>query len=232
MIRRLVWGYGSLRKKMNRNKRRDFTFNLEPLTLNGRRSSAGFTLVELLVVIGIIAALAGIILPVIQTSIGKAEKMTAEGDVKRLVTAWEKYYAEYGSWLCLDDRNQLREIPKWWGGEEGMSPNEAETQWVLRTTENVVEILTTRFEEADFDNPKTIKFMTFGPDALNEDGDFVDPWGNPYRFLFDLNGDGKVERPGFEPIYKKVIAWSMGPDGQDADSDTADEVKDNINSWK
>ena len=46
----------------------------------------------------------------------------------------------------------------------------------------------------------------------------VDPWGNVYRFLFDLNGDGRVTRQvagKATNVYDSVIAWSAGPDGAD-----------------
>ncbi|MCX7008407.1 MAG: prepilin-type N-terminal cleavage/methylation domain-containing protein [Kiritimatiellaeota bacterium] len=58
----------------------------------------GFTLVELLVVITIIALLAGLLLPVIIGAIKKAEIAKAKGEVNAIAVAVEHYQNEYSKY--------------------------------------------------------------------------------------------------------------------------------------
>lgn len=49
----------------------------------------------------------------------------------------------------------------------------------------------------------------------NAFGEWLDPWGNPMRFAFDMGGQGR-EEPGFG-------VYSLGPNGAD-DSRTGDDI--------
>src|SRR4051794_7649388 len=63
---------------------------------HGRR---GLTLVELLVVIGIIAVLVGILLPVLSSARGRAETISCQSNLHQIFTAARNYSVEYGD--CL-----------------------------------------------------------------------------------------------------------------------------------
>ena len=46
-------------------------------------------------------------------------------------------------------------------------------------------------------------------------GAFVDPWGNPFMYEVDTDGDGEIPNPDpneTKPIAAQVIAWSAGSD--------------------
>ena len=59
-----------------------------------RRSQAGFTLIELMIVVLVIGILAAIAIPKFQTSKGKAYASTLKADLRNLATAQEAYFYE------------------------------------------------------------------------------------------------------------------------------------------
>src|SRR5262249_14326580 len=59
-------------------------------------SEAGFTLLELLIVIGIIAVLLGLIFPVLQGVHDRDKKIQARNDLTKIVPAVNAFYTEYG----------------------------------------------------------------------------------------------------------------------------------------
>lgn len=65
--------------------------------LTGRR--AAFTLVELLVVIGIIAVLAGILFPVFTHALGKRWQIRCAANMRQVHTALMAYCEDYGGYL-------------------------------------------------------------------------------------------------------------------------------------
>lgn len=189
---------------------------------------------ELLVVIGILALLAGILLPTVTTVMKRADNLRAKADVQRIVSAWESYYREYGAWPA-GDGGQLFENG---GGAHQQDAREGISSGMVMVAAVMTNIMYPRAEygwsELEMNrhpiatnyNPKMMLFMEYDPEGLNQQGDMVDPWDNVYRFMFDLDGDGKVERGGGCPttVYAAVIAWSPGPDGT--------ESEDDVKSWE
>jgi len=64
------------------------------------------------------------------------------------------------------------------------------------------------------DNPNKIQFVDLPEKSFNAHGEFVDPWGHPYRV--DLSNPSKIR------------IWSIGKDGKDAPDDPA---SGDIRSW-
>jgi len=95
----------------------------------GRQAARGFTLVELLLVLVILALIGGLVLPGI---IGKAEGAkvkAAASQINRLAMAVESYYLDTGE--TPDDLNQLVEEPGNLGGWNGpyVKPSSLKDPW-------------------------------------------------------------------------------------------------------
>ena len=63
-----------------------------------RRGDAGYTLLELLVVMGILAVLTAVATPQLMAYFGKAKVQTAQLQIENIGTALELYYMENGSY--------------------------------------------------------------------------------------------------------------------------------------
>lgn len=63
-----------------------------------QKDDKGFTLIELIVVIAIIAILAGIAVGILSSSRRMAQEVTAKHDLKKFVQAEDAYYLEYDSY--------------------------------------------------------------------------------------------------------------------------------------
>jgi len=71
------------------------------------------------------------------------------------------------------------------------------------------------------------------PDTLAQagDGEWVDPWGNPYEYLNHTNmrGNGKARKDRFlVPLNDDYDLYSMGPDGKSVSPITAGPSQDDI----
>lgn len=80
-------------------------------------------------------------------------------------------------------------------------------------------------EQADF-----LKAQAFvmGRSGIDVDGNFLDPWGNPYQIILDLDGNricDMAESVHDRALGKMVASWSFGPD-QEANT------SDDILSWR
>lgn len=195
-----------------------------------RQARAAFTLVELLVVIGIIALLAAILLPAINSVLKKGEQTKAQAQVKALATAWKNYYNEYGKWpvtnnncigvnglLAREGANGSYGIPMNSNLVMLLSPNLYDNKGFQSSTDE---------EKIKLYNPKRITFFEFDKEAIDHTYALVDPWGQTNMFLFDLNDDGVITSRLGVAVYDSVIAWSPGADG------VATTLTDNAKSWE
>lgn len=221
---------------------------------SGRR---GFTLIEMLVVIAIIAILAGILVPVLASARRKAKITQAKQEMSNIEAAISAYQATY----------TLAPIAKLPNGMIG--PNDGRPDLDYSYTEENASVISILMDVDDHPanlnhsrNPQKHAFLNANTKAsttlpgVGSDWNFRDPWGNPYVIAFDLDFDNKVHIrnpsqpeccaiPGgriYDPypygaIAKPVIIWSKGPDGK-AEQGTGpvfgDEPlnKDNVKSWE
>ncbi len=174
---------------------------------------------ELLVVIGIIALLAAILLPAIRSAFVKAEKSQAQSDIKSLETACKAYVNEYSRFPSSSATSNDKEYS---------GNNQAELIYTLR------DISTSSGEnQGGKANPRHILFLeisdsSLGPKGTPTEGAFIDPWDKPYFIKVDDNFDHKITPSApYATLFqgRSVLVWSGGPDGNVLTTN------DNLTSW-
>jgi prepilin-type N-terminal cleavage/methylation domain-containing protein len=187
-----------------------------PLIPDRRAGERAFTLVELLVVVTIIAVLAGISIPAYQGILKKMTEQQARTMDQTLVNSISSYFAEYNKYP----------LPADYGSEVGALRTDEQLTGALLATDPLM-------------NPKRIRFLpdlkdasTTGKNGLKTSGDVatvVDPWGEEYYVIMDADYNGEIENPnpgvGSLKLYQKVLVYSAGPDKDGAT------WEDNVTSW-
>jgi len=98
----------------------------------GLSSREGFTMVELVVIIAIIAILSAILIPAVFNQIQKAKVSRLESELQSLKTAVLQYYADVGSWVKNNDIKYLYQD----SGETGWDGPYTEKDLSASTGEN------------------------------------------------------------------------------------------------
>jgi prepilin-type N-terminal cleavage/methylation domain-containing protein len=186
----------------------------------------GFTLVELLVVITIIAMLAGLLLPVIIGAIGKAEKTRAINEVNAIAAAMENYLQEYSKFP-----NQTA------GSASDHQYGATEYKQLIDTLRGS----NFTWGGSGYSNPRSHVFLSVDEKNIitNSPGggtyaarsqELSDPWGNRYQIIADWNFDNKISSPmadGATVNGRSVAVWSLGPKSSTMVGDAT-----HIRSWK
>jgi prepilin-type N-terminal cleavage/methylation domain-containing protein len=177
--------------------------NHQPLTMNHQPPKTGFTLIEILVVVAIVALLAAILIPVAGNALKGAYKRRAlveMNSIKMAVLEFQRGH-KYMPWGDPNNEDQDRV------GEDVWTQNNAELEYLMRwlTGENPLKkaYLTIPEKSQDKANPLI----------------FVDPWGQYYRIGMDRNLDGAMlpNDPdglfgGSEYVRERVLVYSLGPE--------------------
>jgi prepilin-type N-terminal cleavage/methylation domain-containing protein len=194
------------------------------------RRTNGFTLVELLVVITIIAVLAGAGFAAGNSAIQKAKKTTALATCTALESAVSNFYTEYGAMPTdkTTDTPALR------------TDNDTLLKILLGLEGTGTTVLNTR----------SIKFLSVkegkkkgASGGINgliyKDSGAVtglfDPWGGPYFVMLDADYDERVAptpSAGGTAVTlngRRAAAWSKGAD---AVSGSGGKASDDVTSWK
>lgn len=192
------------------------------------RTQHGFTLVELLVVIVIIAVLATLGFSVGNGALQRARKVTAQSAATNVANAVEQFYSEYH---LLPDPSE--------GATEDNDPP------YVTDSGNGVTLLDILSGFEDEQNERKMRFLSVkeadkgnrGGIVYNDAGNQVvglfDPWGEPYYVVMDYDYDGRLEfAPSSAYSYdaklnnKRVAVYSLG-----TDSPSDAKRKDLVKTW-
>lgn len=195
-----------------------------------------FTLVELLIVIGIIAILAGILLPVVNGAAKKADMTKAKAEITTLVNAIKQFEATYGHLPLPTGFDDDAEIT-------ALTDNQYQEFYqdliLILQSENPVN---SSFGASNLNpNTRNTRFLDVVGNAA---GEFTDPWGNPYNIILDADYDGKITGanitsgyntttssviPFPSPLYYSIIVYSNGAKVSD---DSVNSIRnDNVYSF-
>ena len=165
----------------------------------------GFTLVELLVVIGIIALLAAILLPAVRAAFLKADRNKAEIETKALRNAVQSFLNDYGK----------MPVPK---GDHGATDKAYEGG----SSQTIITALTANETATGTQiiNPRAITYLESQTNSTT--GAYLDPWDVQYKLIMDTDYNGKVVYDFDGKTYGTVcIVVSAGPDQR---MKTADDI--------
>ncbi|MGN0864565.1 MAG: type II secretion system protein [Akkermansia sp.] len=181
------------------------------------RSHGGFTLIELIIVIAILATLAGIAYPTYMSIQENASKTAAKKVCTDIVEGVTRFAQDYNGMMPYDANE---------------AQPDAQDQIYLRTKAGedarLIMVLTNR-EEDDADNRINTNRDTYlrsdeqeqPRDGLfidaNDGINFYDPWGQPYYLVLCEEEKGCIDPFTSKRLRgKKCLVYSLGADGEGA----------------
>jgi prepilin-type N-terminal cleavage/methylation domain-containing protein len=167
------------------------------ISKNAKAAQAGFTLVELLVVIGIIGLLMALFMPAISSAFKKAVISKARTEMSGISAAIKAYYAEYGVMPAPNiNGDPINGQPDYTFMGKWVATNPLPNRLIfdilrgINTTNNPKRIL---FLDVPVNSLKgTSTMLTHKETYVSADGCYLDPWRNPYIVVMDTDFDGQI----------------------------------------
>ena len=168
------------------------------MSVTDRSNRSGFTLVELLVVIGIIGLLASLMVPIAGRAASGSKKRKAQMEANSLKVSVQQYYQDH-HFMPWTEKSKV-----------------GDDKWAQTDTSAWMDIL---------QGENALKKNYFAA-KIDDNGKFLDPWGKPYYVGMDRNQDGYVKGEGSiggggKIVRETVGVFCLGPDGQPG---TADDI--------
>src|SRR5207248_2340117 len=156
-----------------------------------RKQANAFTLVELLVVIGIIAILMGLLFAGGRAVQQQAKRTQAKNDLAQIVTAINAFYTEYGRYPTSLTPDTTATYGPAGGNTNNLLFNELRACTATDTTCTAAATLNTR--QIVYISPPVVKNPASpnagigipGTGAPAPVGQYWDPWGKPYNVRID-----------------------------------------------
>lgn len=195
---------------------------------------AGFTLIELIGVVGIIAILLGFILTAVETVHRYSRKAVAQAEVRTIEDAWKRYFDHYNRWPTSESSSKV----------DAMSTDAYLTYRLDATVGAALEGRVQDNDKAKAINGEGVHFMEFT--RYGKQGETsrtpVNPWYRGedlkpdteprhtrlfYYVRFDVNANNltsKDQIAGIPPnlaaedegyVRRSVIVWTYNPDDSD-----------------
>ena len=165
-----------------------------------KRINKSFTLIEMMMVLGIIAILFGIGTAVFTVATGKSEIASAKSQIAQLTAAIEMYYDRWGQYPVpsgdeIDDVNDAFNFAEWLSKVSPREPLFQNPDTSPGSKDTIYRKMFLNFNGYDISNPE------YAHVDLDENANSIiyDPWGQPYGYSYDATT-------------KSFIVYSVGPD--------------------
>ncbi len=164
------------------------------------RNRNAFSLLELMLVVGVISILLGFLLPALTAVARHSRNVTARHETRMLAAAWTEYYNTYQHW------------PTGALAEADGGPIDAQLATILQGLPPAA--------AAGVDwNPHRLRFVDFS--RFDPEGNPVNPWVHhgrigyapAYYVRFDIDYDNSIQAPAplEDAIPRSVIVWTHTP---------------------